>query len=121
MSLLPGETPSLIGGSSSDQLAAIRIELDTLQNAVRHLIRSQSALEDARKKDPADKDFKEAMEENALVLVKKQARIKALQEEIAKHHMAPPPSPVKKASSSSSAVSSDIPSTSEIVRGGLAL
>eukprot|EP00198_Chlamydomonas_reinhardtii_P003653 XP_001692989.1 predicted protein [Chlamydomonas reinhardtii] len=61
--------------------SVLRIEIDELKNAIKHLERSNRELQTLLEFDP-DPEYRQAIGENIVTMAKKRARVAALEEEL---------------------------------------
>ena len=59
----------------AEQDSVLEIELDRLKNAEAHLVRSNAELKEAFQQEESDKEYKQALEENIVVIAKYRAQV----------------------------------------------
>lgn len=60
---------------ATDQAFDLRHQLKQLETSLAHLERSNAELEEALKESPGDRDFRDAIDENKVVIAKRKAQI----------------------------------------------
>ena len=74
--------PSAMSGGAPSTMPpdVVRAEIARLENSVKHLRRSNEQLAEALEEDPAEEEFKSAIEENVGVIARQESEIRKLQD-----------------------------------------